>query len=474
MAMGFKIVVLMLFSVLIGCFVRDSHQLDPAMSQKTRLKFGSKTPYRRREIAFEGPKNCEPLHINMVLRHGTRFPSKKDVGKVDKMLKVVNEAFNSSTHMQKRIGDLRFPWKNPFSHSHDKLLAPSGEQEMYYIAKEMLKRFPSLLSLPYHPQDFDFISTGTSRTTQSAMAFAYGLFEGRGRLGSALFQPVAVQSRDINNDPLLRFFDQCPKYTTEVVENKTAFVEFKTFKHGEEMKAVLQKVLRKMGISSDVISEESLVGMYVACIFEVTIYGREDTWCQLFDHEDLLVLEYLFDLKHYWKRGYGYPINYKIGCPLLENIISSLKNATDPTSVEKKYGTFMFAHAETLQPLYALLGLFKDHDDLRADNFFKQLERKYRTSFIVPFGANIAFVMYKCSERGVNSSKESEGFNPWPFIVQVFVNEELIGLPCCAEQTECPLETILQCFDSKPNISCNLSSLCGLESGSPEKSHTEL
>lgn len=472
--MDFKMVVLVLCFVFIGCVVRESHQLQHSLSEKKRLKLGSKTPYQKRDITFEGPKNCEPLHISMVLRHGTRFPSKKDVGKIDKMLKVVNEVFNSSTHVQKRIGDLRFPWKNPFSDSHDKLLAPSGEQEMYYIAKEMLKRFPSLLSRPYHPQNFDFISTGTSRTTQSATAFAYGLFEGRGRLGPGLFQPVAVQSRDINNDPLLRFFDLCPKYLTEVAENKTAFLHFQTFKHGEEMKTVLQKVVSKMGIPSGVISEESVVGMYIACIFEVTIYDRENTWCQLFDEEDSLVLEYLFDLKHYWKRGHGYPISYKIGCPLLENIVSSLKNETDSTSEEKKYGAFMFAHAETLQPLYALLGLFKDYEDLRADNFLKQLERKYRTSFIVPFGANIAFVLYKCNEKDATSSKELEGLNPRSFIVQVFVNEELIGLPCCDEQTECPLETFLQCFDSKPNISCNLSSLCSLESGSPEKSHMEL
>lgn len=467
--MDYKMVVLVHCFVFVGCILRDSHQLQPS-----RLKLGSKTPYQKKEVAFEGPKNCEPLHISMVLRHGTRFPSKKDVGKIDKMLKVVNEAFNSSTYEQKHVGDLRFPWKNPFSHSHDKLLAPTGEQEMYDIAKEMIKRFPSLLSRPYYPQEFDFISTGTSRTTQSAMAFAYGLFEGRGRLGPGLFQPVAVQSRDVNNDPLLRFFDLCPKYLTEVAENDTAFFEFKTFKHGEEMKTVLQKVLRKMGISSSGISEQSLVGMYVACIFEFNIYNRENTWCQLFDDEDLLVLEYLFDLKHFWKRGYGYPISYKIGCPLLQNIISSLKNATDPTSEEKKYGTFMFAHAETLQPLYALLGLFKDDKDLRADNFLEQLERKYRTSYIVPFGANIAFVIYKCRERKANSSKESEDLNPWPFIVQVFVNEELIGLPCCDDQRECPLETFLQCFDSNPQLACSLSSLCSLESGSPEKPHMEL
>ncbi|XP_078349723.1 multiple inositol polyphosphate phosphatase 1-like [Oculina patagonica] len=460
--MDLKMAVSILFYAFIGCFVQGSQQLESSFSEKTRLKFASKTPYQKRNISFETPKNCESLHISMVLRHGTRYPSRKDVGKIDKMLKVVNEAFNSST--QKRIGDLRFPWKNPFSRTHDKLLAPVGEQEMYEIAKEMLKRFPSLLSRPYHPQDFDFISTGTSRASQSAMAFAYGLFEGRGQLGLSLFQPVAVQSRAIDNDPLLRFFDLCPKYSTEVAENETALLEYKKFKHGEEMKNVFQKVLNKMGIHSSAFSDDNIVAMYTACIFEVAIFGRENTWCQLFDDEDSLVLEYLFDLKHYWKRGYGYPITYKISCHLLEKIVSTLKNATDSTSEEKKYGTFMFAHGETLQPLYALLGLFKDREDLRADNFLKQLERKYKTGNIVPFGANIAFVMYKCTES----------LDPHSFIVQAFVNEELVALPCCGEQTECPWETFLQCFDSKPNGSCNLSSLCSLDSSNPKQSHVEL
>lgn len=467
-----KIVLSVLCFAVLGCFIEESLQSEPSFSQKTQLKFASKTRYQRRNFTYEAPRNCEPLHISMVLRHGTRYPSRNDVEKIDKMLKVVNEVIDPST--QKHIGDLRFPWKNPFSRTHDKLLTSVGEEEMYNIAKELLKRFPSLLLRPYRPQNFDFISTGTSRATQSAMAFAFGLYEGRGGLGPSRFQPVSVQSREVNNDPLLRFFDLCPKYLTEVAENKTALLEYKKFKHGEQMRNVLQKVSSKLIINPSVISEDIIVGMYTACIFEVAIYDRANTWCQLFDDEDLMVLEYLFDLKHYWKRGHGYPITYKISCPLLGNIVSSLKNATDPSIEEKKYGTFMFAHGETLQPLYALLELFKDHEDLKADNFLKQLERKYRTSYIAPFGANIAFVVYKCTAKDSASNKESESYGTKTFIVQLFVNEELIALPCCGKETECPLETFLQCFDSKPNMSCNLSSLCSLGSSGTEKSRVEL
>ena len=452
----------------VGYFAQECEQMETLFSKKTHLKLSSKTRYdQKRNISFEAPENCEPLHISMVLRHGTRYPSRNDVNKIDKMLNAIHEALKSRT-MQ--IGELRLPWKNPFSHTNDKLLATVGEEEMYNIAKKTLRRFPGLLSRPYAPQNFDFISTGTTRAAQSAMAFAFGLFEGRGHLGVSHFQPVAIQSRAIDNDPLLRFFDVCQKYLTRVVENKTALHEYKTFKHGEEMRKVLQKVSSKMNIDSGVLSEEHIVGMYTACIFEVAIYERENTWCKLFDEEDFFVLDYMSDLKSYWKRAYGYPISYKISCPLLNRIITSLKNATEPSVEDKVYGAFMFAHGETLQPLYALLDLFKDQEDLKASNFFKHRERKYKTSHIAPFGANIAFVLYRCVAKDTVSKESDNLGSQYSFMVQVFVNEELIAVPCCSKQKECPLDTFLQCFDNRP---CDLSSLCSVESAT-EASHVEL
>lgn len=456
--MYLKVAGTVLFISIMGYFFQHHlNNLEVSLPKKTHLKFSSKTRYHReRNITFKKPEHCEPLHISMVLRHGTRYPSLNDVEKIDKMLKVVEEAVTSSMGTM-QIGELRLPWKNLFTHTNDKLLTTVGEREMFDIAKELLRRFPNLLLHPYEPQKFDFISTGTTRASQSAMAFAYGLFEGRGGLGTNRFQPVAILSKSIDNDPLLRFFDVCPKYLTRVKDNTTALLEFKTFKHGKEMRNVLQKVSNKLKFKSGMLEEEHIVGMYTACMFEVAIYDRENTWCELFEEEDLLVLDYLSDLKQYWKRGYGHPINYQIGCPLLERIVTSLKNATESSPEEAMHGAFMFAHGETLQPLYALLDLFKDAEMLRADNFPKQHERKYRVSRITPFGANIAFVLYKCSIKD-NGSKTVEGMQS--FMVQVFVNEELTALPCCKNQTECSFDMFLQCFD---NTACNLSSLCSVE-----------
>ena len=471
-AMNPKIYFLITFLKIMEYFAQGSEQMEPSLSRKTHQKFSSKTRYdQRRNISFNAPVNCEPLHISMVLRHGSRYPSRNDVKKIDKMLNVVHDALLKSGIESTQIGELRLPWKNPFSPSNDKLLTSVGEEEMYNIAKRTLRRFPSLLSHPYAPQSFEFISTGTTRAAQSAMAFSFGLFEGRGHLAANRFQPVAILSRAVDNDPLLRFFDLCQKYLRRVAENKTAQYEYKNFKHGEEMRSVLEKVSSKLKIGHGVLSEEYVVGMYTACIFEVAIYERENTWCEIFDEEDLVVLDYLSDLKQYWKRGYGYPITYKSSCPLLERIITSLKNATEPLQEDQVYGSFMFAHGETLQPLYSLLGLFKDKEDLRADNFAKFRQRNYKTSYIAPFGANIAFVVYKCNTKD-SASEQAEHFRSHldSFMVQVFVNEELTAVPCCGKQTECPLETFLQCFNKEP---CDLSALCSCESGT-SKLHTEL
>lgn len=470
--MNVKIATSVILLTCLGYFAKESEQLESSVLRKTHLKLASKTRYdhsgrQKRNVSFQTPKNCEPVHISMVLRHGTRYPSQNDVKKIDKMLKAVNEALNSSTL---QIGELRLPWENLFSHTNDKLLTSVGEEEMYNIAKELLRRFSSLLSRPYAPQSFDFISTGTTRAAQSAMAFSFGLFEGQGNLGSTRFQPVAILSRAKDNDPLLRFFDICQKYLRRVVENETALHEYKSFKHGPEMRKVLYKVSNKMNVDSGVLSEENIVGMYTACIFEVAIYERENTWCELFDEEDLSVLDYMSDLKHYWKRGYGYPITYESSCPLLERIITSLKNATEVSHEDRIYGAFMFSHGETLQPLYGLLDLFKDQEELRANNFLNQLERKFKTSYIAPFGANIAFVLYKCTEGNNTSEDQTESLGSHSFMIQVFVNEELIAVPCCGGQTECPLETFLHCFDNKP---CNLPFLCSVERPT-EVHHTEL
>lgn len=56
---------------------------------------------------------------------------------------------------------------------------------------------------------------------------------------------------------------------------------------------------------------------------------------------------------------------------------------------------FYFTHSGTILKFLTHLGLYKDSDSLRHDNYHKHIERLWKTSKIDSFASNIAFVLYK-------------------------------------------------------------------------------
>ena len=103
--------------------------------------------------------------------------------------------------------------------------------------------------------------------------------------------------------------------------------------------------------------------------------------------ETFEVLEYLGDLKHYYKTGYGFPINYRQAAPLLQEMVQVV-DALKTSPLGDARASIYFGHAETIVPLIALLGLFEG-PALTAEGFLLSKHRAFRTSKIAPFGANI-------------------------------------------------------------------------------------
>ncbi|KAK7507450.1 hypothetical protein BaRGS_00001385 [Batillaria attramentaria] len=58
---------------------------------------------------------------------------------------------------------------------------------------------------------------------------------------------------------------------------------------------------------------------------------------------------------------------------------------------------FAFGHVETSKPFYIAFGLFNDTEPLtKCRQFQKQEQRQFRTSHILPFGANLQLILYEC------------------------------------------------------------------------------
>jgi len=339
---------------------------------------------------------------------------------------------------------LRLPWHCPFTEEQNKLLSRVGEKELYQIGKNIQLNFPKLFEQDYSPLHYKFLSTCKLRCTHSSSALGAGLFEHLGSIGDYKFQPIAIQSPPCNDDPVLRFFEKCKKYVEEVEERKETTVEMRKFESGPEMQKVLRKIELRLGVNDTGLTTKDLGAIFIACSYDIGMFDGRSGICSLLDDDDISVVEYVLELKHFYKRSAGFKITYESSCPLLRDIVETLKSAAANVS-RSHVGIFRSAHAETLIPLHALLGINLDAHPPTASNFAEMEGRKFRAGCISPFSGNMYFVLYRC---------ENEGFK-----IQMFVNERLTQIPCCGSAEDCKFEDFLRCYDSISN-GCDFDKMC--------------
>ena len=432
-------------AVLIGFYLQQT-------KQSNLYRFGTKTAYHfvnTSDSSLKYPERCQPVHLNMVVRHGSRYPSDGDREEIEDLLNKLNEIYTASSPF--RYKNLTLPWNQPreWNDAEPSELSSVGENEQYNIAKRFRSRFPEVFVKEYWNKYYKFESADKLRTAQSAMSFAYGLFEARGPVIPPKFQPVAITFSGRENDRLLSSYKWCPRYEIDVEEHGVEEVE--KFVEGPQMKNLTRQIEKRLQISGKL----SLTFDFVEKIFRLCAFGvmnrGDSSWCSLVNEDDIKVMEYQGDLENYYEHSYGNSLNQKIECTLLCDITQHLRDF----SMEKNAfrGVFRFTSSGTLVSLLTILGLFRDSVPLRADNFIQQSKRQFMISNIVPMSANIAFVLYACNSTEKAGKLEHK--------LQVLVNEKPVALPCCHGNTTCGLDEFLMCFKETVD-SCDFDAICSL------------
>ncbi|CAG8487238.1 8958_t:CDS:2 [Diversispora eburnea] len=81
-------------------------------------------------------------------------------------------------------------------------------------------------------------------------------------------------------------------------------------------------------------------------------------------------------------------------------------------------------HLDYIYRACSFEGLFQDTQLLKSDKYFLQVNsRKFRTSKIIPFGSNVYFEIYNCTNRYDMEPKYSTT------LIRVLVNEESYVIP---------------------------------------------
>jgi len=421
-----------------------------------RDHMASMTTYERRQCPraddYVPPEGCNLISLDMVLRHGSRYPTDKNIDAINSLYDIIQK-YADQVKM-----DWMKTWKPAFDKDSQGLLCQRGIDEHRELGANFSRNFKDAV-LPYNGNEVVFTCTFKDRTSQSAESFGNGMVNDDGKT------PIAVTSVSKPDDVVLRFFDNCPRYRAEVHDNPTADVESDAWIE-KNLDNLAKSVAERTGIPVDTFGEQTfpvIDAMWSACQSEYVVFDTADQWCSVFSSDDVRVLEFYDDLSNYYRKGYGHQINYLVASPLLADIINNMKSNANPIPDDYPVrANLRFGHAETIIPFSSLLGMFhKDGEVLTANMTNDEVDsRLWRFSAVSPLASNFAFAQYKCDNMDDTQ-------------VEMLFNGVTYPIRGCDSRL-CPLSTVINSFNYELNIAEHFNDFCAVNQTNNNHEKVEL
>ncbi|KAK1272130.1 hypothetical protein QJS04_geneDACA005998 [Acorus gramineus] len=415
------------------------------------------------------PDECSVVHLNLVARHGTRAPTRKRIKELDELAIKLEALLSDARHEAQgnaeslqRIPGWLWGWKSPWKgRLKGGELISKGEDELYDLGIRVRDRFPELFSAEYHPDIYTITATQVPRASASAVAFGMGLFSGRGSLGSGKHRAFSVISESRASDICLRFFDRCQTYKEFRKKQEPAVDKLKEPVLHEVSSALVARF--KLNFT-----KQDTASLWFLCKQEASLLNITNQACGLFSPYEVSLLEWTDDLEGFILKGYGKAVNYRMGVPLLQDVVESIEQAIIANEGNHVRGTFekarlRFAHAETVVPFSCLLGLFlhgSGFEQIQREEPLElppkpPLERSWRGSIVAPFAGNNMLVLYSCP---ANSTGNDRG----KYYVQVLHNENPVPMPGCGNTDFCPFDVFKERVVN-PHLKHDFNSICNVQ-----------
>ncbi|XP_010257685.1 PREDICTED: multiple inositol polyphosphate phosphatase 1 isoform X2 [Nelumbo nucifera] len=391
-------------------------------------------------VASSIPDGCSAIHLNLVARHGTRSPTKKRMRELESLANhmevLLRDARNGKQESLQQIPAWLWGWQSPWKGKQKGgELISKGEDELYHLGIRTRERFPDLFNEEYHPDIYVIKATQVPRASASAVAFGIGLFNGRGSLGPGRHRAFSVTTESRASDILLRFYDCCQNYKDYRESQEPMVNKLKEPILDEITSALVERYQLNF-------TRQDIASLWFLCKQEASLLDIVNQACSLFSPSEVALLEWTDDLEVFILKGYGESINYRMGVPLLQDVVQSMEQAIKDHEEHRAPGTYekarlRFAHAETVVPFSCLLGLFLEGSEFEQIQREEALQlppkppqkRSWRGSIVAPFTGNNMLVLYSCPAN--NSSN---------YFVQVLHNEVPVPMPGCYNTNFCPFE----------------------------------
>lgn len=351
---------------------------------------GTKTLYTNNELKSTPiPDGYAPVFINHIGRHGARHLTKEVKKSTVWMVLLKADSAGALTTAGQQLKQMVLSL-DKVETDHIESISAEGKTELKAIGERMQFANSDLFNKSLK---VNIGITNKKRTKQSASAFLTGF-----KVKSAISEYI--------DDTDLRFYDLAPAYLE--FEQQGPWIPLfdalqKEEKFGQLSKELAGKIftadfvahlsakqLKK--ITTDIYGFSSIVYSLQTEIEQAGMKTADLNFKSLFTCEELERLGKIDDASDFFKKGPGMNadgIQVRIAVPLLINFIKT----TDEFIATGKYDLQLrFAHAETVAPFAALLGI-SSADQATQD--FRNIGSSWKAAEVAPLSANIQWILYK-------------------------------------------------------------------------------
>ncbi|CAI5757445.1 unnamed protein product [Candida verbasci] len=335
-------------------------------------------------ISTEFPEGCKIQQVQLVSRHGERFPtanSARNQIKIWNKFKQHNGTFNGALNF---LNDYEF--YAPDENYYGLETTPENSQGLFSGTTDALRRgaqFRAKYKDLYNAnQTLPVFTSNSNRVHQTAQYFAQGF------LGQGYSNPNAVKINILAEGEntganSMTPLDSCVAYDSD--ENKNASSAY----NDDWLKNLGDRLTKE---NPDIKLEKSEVAtLFDWCAYELNVKGQSPV-CDLFTNEDLVNYAYYDDLDKYYSHSFGNSLAQTVGSVPVNASLTLLKDDSADNKI-----WLSFTHDTDIDLYGSALGLFEPKDPLPYNRIV--FDRTYQHANLVPQMSQWVLEKLQCSNE---------------------------------------------------------------------------
>ncbi|KAI0682711.1 phytase [Cytidiella melzeri] len=418
------------------------HPVTPILplTEREQLEWAQYSPYFARAVYKEPPSGCQIDQVNILQRHGARFPTSGAATKIQAALAKLQTVTNFTDSR------LDFVKSFTFNLGTDDLVK-FGADQSFDAGQEAFLRYSKLFDgndIPFVRSDVSARVVASANNWTAGFAFA----------SQNVFQPhlavilgIGASTNDTLDD------SQCPD-AGDSTEQVSAW---------EAVYATPIANRLNTAAPGANLTTTDVFNLISLCPFDTIFNFKKSPWCTLFEQFPTALPGFAYDgdLNKFYGTGYGQPLGPVQGVGYINELLSRLTHSPvrDSTQTNRTLDssplTFPltrslyadFTHDDEIAAIVSAIGLFRQPRPLDPTNPGPDSSRTWKASTIVPFSGRVVVERLVCTVTARTGpgvlglrKKSVEGK------VRVLVQDEVQHLEFCEadEDGVCTLDAFVE------------------------------